>query len=150
MSASSAVARARLHTYLLVSAALLLPVLAWPALMLTDVAMNPAADIAGHWRLAATALLLVAVASDSLLAAHANRSDSLVPVAAWLVGMGLWGPWACSRAGGHWLLGVLFFIHALRPAHRLWRGATDWWLWPAWGRDVLAATALFLWPRLLG
>jgi hypothetical protein len=150
MDASPAVARARLHTYLLVSAVLLLPVLTWPALLLTDVSMNPAADVGGHWRLAATALLLVAAASDSLLAAQSEPGRALVPIAAWLVGMGLWAPWACSHTGGHWLLGVLFFMHALRPAARLWRGGSDWWLWPAWGRDMLAAMALFLWPWFLG
>lgn len=150
MHASAAVARTRLHTYLLVSAVLLLPVLAWPVLLLTDVAMNPAADIAGHWRLAATALLLVAATGDSLLATWTEGGRALIPAAAWMIGMGLWGPWAASRSGGHWLLGALFFIHALRPAIRLWRGGRDWWLWPAWGRDILAAGALFLWPWWLG
>jgi hypothetical protein len=135
--------------YLLVSAVLLLPVLLWPAMLLTGLALNPGANIVGHWRVAAAAMLLVAVSVDSMLAAYADRPRSLIPLAAWLIGMGLWGAWACNEPAGHLILGTLFFIHSLRSAYRLWKGSAEWWLWPAWGRDMIACLALFLWPGIL-
>ena len=138
-----------LDIYLLVSGVLLLPVLLWPAMLLSGLALNPGANIVGHWRVAAAAMLMIAVAVDSMLAANTDRPRSLIPLAAWLVGMGLWGAWACNEANGHLILGTLFFIHTLRSARRLWQGASEWWLWPAWGRDMLACLAMFLWPWVL-
>jgi len=139
----------RLEVYLLVSAVLLLPVLLWPAMLLTSLALNPGVNIGGHWRVASAAMLLVAVAVDSMLVVNADKPNSLLPLTAWLIGMGLWAAWACNEAAGYLILGALFFIHSLRSATRLWKGTSDWWLWPAWGRDILACLALFLWPRIL-
>jgi hypothetical protein len=138
-----------MEVYLLVSGVLLLPVLLWPAMLLTGLALNPGANIAGHWRVASAAVLLIAVAVDSMLVVNADRPRSLIPLVAWLIGMGLWGAWACNEATGYLILGSLFFIHSLRSATRLWQGTSDWWLWPAWSRDILACLALFLWPRIL-
>ena len=149
MTTASPAKIAYLDIYLLVSTVLLLPVLLWPALLLSGLALNPGANIIGHWRVAALALLLTTMAVDSMLAASADRPRSLIPLAAWLIGMGLWGAWACNETDGHLLLGILFFIHSLRPARRLWQGSREWWLWPAWARDVLACLALFLWPWML-
>lgn len=128
---------------------LLLPVLLWPAMLLSGMILNPDADIISHWRIAAAALLLIATAVDSMLSVHADRPKSLIPLAAWLIGMGLWAAWACNQADGHLMLGLLFFIHASRSARRLWHGSSDWWLWPAWIRDTLACLAIFLWPWYL-
>lgn len=149
MTAASPAKATYLETYLLVSVVLLLPVLLWPALLLSGLALNPGANVIGHWRVAAAALLLTTVAIDSMLAASADKTRSMIPLVAWLIGMGLWGAWACNESDGHLFLGTLFFIHSLRPARRLWQGSHEWWLWPAWTRDMLACLALFLWPWML-
>lgn len=135
-------------TYSAVSFALLVPVLVWPLFWWGEASLNPGLNIGQVWLLAAATLLLSAIAVDSVL--H-YRSDHLSPffAAGWI----LFGTLAVSTAlrseQGGFLIACLFALHAIRSGIHLWRQEQEWWLWPAWTRDTLAALGMFVWQILL-
>ncbi|HXH72558.1 MAG TPA: hypothetical protein VNI58_07085 [Mariprofundaceae bacterium] len=135
-------------TYTAVSFALLVPVLIWPVFWWGEASLNPGLDIGQVWLLAAATLLISAIGVDSVL--H-YRTDHLSPffAAGWI----LFGTLAVSMAlrteHGAFLIGCLFALHATRSGIGLWRHGEEWWLWPAWVRDTLAALGMFAWQILL-
>jgi len=50
-----------------------------------------------------------------------------------------------SQGGSAILFAALFFIHSFRSGYRLFiTPSLNWWLWPAWTRDVCAAQTILL------
>lgn len=148
MEASSSYAEYQ-EVYLLISIILLLPVLLWPVMLMTNITLKPSINFASYWQMASVSLLVVATTADSMLTVFANKSQSLFLFTVWILGIGLLGTWAINEPDFNIILGLLFFIHSSRSARLLWRGSSDWWLWPAWIRDILACVAVFLWPLYL-
>ncbi|MDX8401436.1 MAG: hypothetical protein R8K47_02265, partial [Mariprofundaceae bacterium] len=112
-------------------------------------------DAARVWLIAAAMLFVAAVVADSLLAWSARAKNgggsewSLFFTAGWVLFGVLGASLALRWDQGTFALGVLFGLHAGRAAWPLWRRRDAWWLWPAWGRDVLAALSLFFWSARL-
>lgn len=132
-------------TYSAVSFALLVPVLVWPVFWWRN---DATIDIADIWQIAAASLLLSGIAVDSVLG---FRHSAIAPFFA--AGWVLFGSLAVSMAlranDGSYLIACLFALHALRSGYRLWQHDSSWWLWPAWGRDSLAAVGMFVWLYIL-
>ncbi len=130
-----------------VSAALLLPVVAWPWMWFARAGLDAAADEAKVWLMSSAMLFVAAVVADSLLAWSRRAAEEWSPfhAAAWVLIGVLGASLALRWEQGAFAMGVLFFLHALRSALPLWRGAGAWWHWMAWGRDALAALSLFCW-----
>ncbi len=134
--------------YAAISAALLLPVIVWPLSLWGEASLNPSVDIQRIWLAAGIALLLCAVSADSVLG---YRQSSLSPMfaALWVLFASLGVSISLRLEQGALILASCFALHALRSGRRLWQGRDDWWLWPAWARDSLAAIAFFVWNHLI-
>lgn len=132
-------------TYTAVSFALLVPVLVWPVFWWHN---DATLDIADIWQIAAASLLLSAIAVDSVLG---FRQSAMAPflAAGWILFGSLAVSMALRSSDGAYLIACLFALHALRSASRLWQHDISWWLWPAWGRDSLAALGMFVWLFIL-
>jgi len=139
------------QVYTAISAALLAPVLLWPALLIfsSDSIMQPLYSIHLLWLMMASALLICAVTADSIIN---YKSHSLWPAvaSAWILItiMGISIVWRLPS--GSWILALLFATHSFRASVTIWGDKHQHWhLWPAWWRDSIAALALFIWPLLL-
>lgn len=134
--------------YAAISCALLLPVLFWPLSLWGEASLNPSMDIQRIWLAAGIVLLLSSVAADSVLC---YRGASLSPMFAtlWVLFASLGVSISLRLEQGALVLASCFALHALRSMYRLWQGADDWWLWPAWLRDTVAALAFFVWTGLI-
>jgi len=131
--------------YIAISAALLAPVILWPALLsAADNGLNPGQNIHFIWLIMASALLICAATADSMIN---YRPDSLWPVftCTWILLATLGISIALRLPAGAWLLALMFAIHSLRAMVALWRNQQHWHLWPAWARDTLASAAIFIW-----
>ncbi len=131
-------------SYAAISIAMLLPVLIWPLQTIIDDSHNPGLDMRYIWFIAASALLLCAVTTDSILAYQPN---TLWPffTTAWIFLISMAISTALRVSFGAYILACLFAIHVIRSAIRLWRDDKSWWLWTAWGRDSAASLGLFTW-----
>lgn len=141
------------ETYIWLSIALVAPVLLLP-LRLTYGSSIPAfgVNIESHWMLLAGCLLLVVVTADSTLRlVQQYRTVGYVSAwpaysaASWVFFVALAVPYIVGHPALAWYLAGLFLLHAWRSAVGLWREDDAWWLWYAWWRDALCASALFFW-----
>lgn len=133
----------REQAYIWLSAALFLPLLLWP-LLLAGVAPEAYAQVSENWLLSAMVLLLAVVVADSVLAIAAD-GRSLLSACLWILLVSAMLPFIRHAVWSGWLLAVLFSLHALRSAVPIWQGKEDWWHWPAWVRDGVAALVMFYW-----
>jgi hypothetical protein len=132
----------RFYTYLLISLTLAVPVILLPLSLFIAPTMGAAVE--KSWLIAACLLLLAAVVSDSLLTGVASFRQMLLHVI-WISITVAVVSLVLRDSEGAYLLGMMFFLHALRSAASLWRHDSDWWLWPAWLRDMSMALSIFLW-----
>jgi hypothetical protein len=135
----------RVYTYFLISLALAVPVMFLPLSLLITPTIGVAAE--KSWLIAACLLLLAAVVSDSVLAGAASLRQMLLHTI-WISTTVAVVSLVLRESEGAYLLGTMFFLHALRSATSLWRHGSDWWLWPAWLRDTGMALSIFLWLAL--
>jgi len=134
--------------YTAISIAMLLPVLIWPLQILADDGRYLELDIHYIWLLAASALLLCAVTTDSILSYQPNTLWPFFTIA-WIFLISMAISTALRVSFGSYILACLFAIHVIRSAIRLWRDDKSWWLWTAWVRDSTAALGMFTWVYFL-
>lgn len=130
--------------YITISLALALPVLLWPLAWLSDNWLETGPEIQRRWLAAAVCLLITAVVADSILSGMRSNREVLYG-SAWIIFSSLIAGLAFRTPFGTFLIANLFCLHALRSGIQLWRGEQQWWLWPAWIRDIGAALVLFGW-----
>ncbi|MCF7821924.1 MAG: hypothetical protein K9M17_05740 [Mariprofundaceae bacterium] len=108
--------------------------------------INPTMDVAVEksWLISACLLLLAAAVSDSLLTGAVSFRQMLLHTI-WISTTVAVLSLVLRESKGAYLLGMMFFLHALRSATALWRHGCGWWLWPAWLRDTGVALSIFLW-----
>lgn len=135
----------RFYTYFLISLALAVPVMFLPLSLLITPTMDVAVE--KSWLIAACLLLLAAAVSDSVLAGVASFRQMLLH-AIWISTTVAVVSLVLRESEGAYLLGMMFFLHALRSGTSLWRHSSDWWLWPAWLRDMSMALSIFIWLTL--
>jgi hypothetical protein len=135
----------RFYTYFLISLALAVPVMFWPLSLFIAPAIDGAVE--RSWLIAACLLLFAAAVSDSVLAGVASFRQMLLH-AIWISTTVAVVSLVLRESEGAYLLGMMFFLHALRSATSLWRHGSGWWLWPAWLRDMSMALSIFLWLAL--
>jgi len=139
--------QARLAAYALASAALLAPVVAWPWLWHEAMPIE-ALGLGRMWLGSAAALLCAAAAADSAFVLR-PRIRSVALCVVWVIAaMAVAALALRTETNGAWLLGLGFVAHSLRAARGLWKAA-ELRLWLSWGRDLIAAAALFGWGSLL-
>jgi len=133
--------------YLAVSAALLAPVLLWPALLLFSDHVALPHRMHELWLILASAMLLCAVTADTIID---YTPDARWPAYAcgWILTSTIGITIALIIPAGDWLLAAMFAIHSTRSMRALWKNKRHWKLWPAWSRDITAAMALFIWPTI--
>jgi len=131
--------------YMTIGAALLTPVLFWPAFYnFSDHGLIPSQNLHQAWLIMAAFLFICAVTADSIINYRPNLRWSVF-TCIWILFATLGASIALRLPAGGWLLALMFAIHSLRAMIDLWRGRRHWRLWPAWGRDTLAAAAIFIW-----
>lgn len=132
-------------TYVLVCLMLILPVIMLP--ITTWLSSNPTLSdyVYTSWLSSVAILLMVSVSFDTFLYGVHDR-NAAINAALWIIVYALFTMSALSEAGNALLLAVMFFVHAIRSGLRLFRHPNpQWWLWPAWSRDVLATLATLFW-----
>jgi hypothetical protein len=132
----------RFYTYLLISLLLAVPVMFLPLSLLITPTMDVVVE--KSWLIAACLLLLAAAVSDSVLAGVTSLRQMLLHTI-WISIIVAVVSLALRESEGVYLLGMMFFLHALRSGISLWRHSSGWWLWPAWVRDMSMALSIFLW-----
>jgi len=137
----------RYNTYLLISLALAIPVLVWPLALFIGSASESGGIVEKNWLISASLLLLAATVSDSVLASVTSLRQMLQHCVWIAITVAVISVVLRESAAVH-LLGVMFFLHAMRSAIALWHDSSNWWLWPAWIRDVVVALSIFLWMFL--
>jgi len=135
-----------LLSYSAISVALLLPVLVWPLQGLNDGTLSLAFE--SDWLITASALLLCAVTTDTILY---HQPDSKWPffAAIWILATSMVISLALRTELGTYLLACMFSLHAVRSGLRLWLNGDAWWLTTACIRDTIAALSIFGWIIIL-
>lgn len=139
-------------TYILVSVMLSVPVFFWPLLIFIGMTPSFGVDVVAYWLLAAGVVLVAAVVADSVLL---GCSTYLLSVSSmlWVLAATYTVALAIRHDESAWLLGLLFLLHSFRSAYLMWQGRSDWWLWPAWCRDMALSVAVFgslsFWPVVI-
>jgi len=101
-------------------------------------------SVAKNWVVSASIMLLAATVADSILSMVVSSRKTWIHIT-WVAITAALIPGVLNAVNSAYLLALIFFIHALRSSWFLWQGEGDWWLWPAWIRDVSTAMVLLLW-----
>jgi len=132
-------------TYVLVCLLLILPVIMMP--LTTWLSGNPTLSeyVYASWLSSVAILLMVSVSFDTFLYGVRNRNEA-INAALWIAIYAMFTVSALSETGNALLLALMLFIHTIRSGLRLFRKPNpDWWLWPAWCRDILSTLAILFW-----
>lgn len=134
--------------YCLFSLYVFVSILVWPLLDLQmfEFWSNSLVD---RWSVYIGILIIMISVIDSFVEGVVS-SRIMLSHAAWVIAMSFTVFKSYNHANSMYLLGVLWFVHALRSFPALWTGASGWWLWPAWIRDCAVPVVIFfLYPRLI-